>query len=97
MANRIIDRSVLCCTVGLHDHSPVKGPDEDEDVKLSLLLLQRMLKKLPRGTEVVLGIADIATSSATATLAANSKVREGFETGSRSYGVAGSCRASSER
>lgn len=64
MANRIIDRSVLCCTVGLHDHSPVKGPDEDEDVKLSLLLLQRILKKLPRGTEVVLGIADIARTEA---------------------------------
>lgn len=62
MTNRIIDRSVSA--VGLHDHSPVKGPDKDEDVKLSLLLLQRMLKKLPRGTEVVLGIADIARTEA---------------------------------
>lgn len=62
MTNRIIDRSVSA--VGLHDHSSVKGPDEDEDVKLSLLLLQRMLKKLPRGTEVVLGIADIARTEA---------------------------------
>lgn len=50
-------------TVGLHDYSPVEGPDED--VKLTLLLLQRILKKLPRGTEVVLGIADIARTEAT--------------------------------
>ena len=63
MASRIIYR--LIWTVGLHDHSPVEGPDEDEDVKLTLLLLQRILKKLPRGTEVVLGIADIARTEAT--------------------------------
>jgi len=51
---------------GLHDHHSTLEEGPDEDVELTLRLLLRLLKKLPRNTEVVLGIADMARTGASA-------------------------------